>query len=131
LERFPERSREIEAARSIHDLLHQLEYDLQSVYSGRRAEPDLPPRVFDYAAWCFAPEQSWDLRNAAAVSFYEHVPSTEGGRRDMAERLPFGVVVELNALLQHMLPDGAYKALRAEIGRVHGRDLPPVSARAT
>jgi len=128
LERFPERRHEIEERQSIYDLLQLLEHDLRAFYRGERNEPNLAERVFDFASWCFAPEQSWDLRNAVAVGFYEHLPNIPEGRRDISARLPFETLTELHPLFVQMLEPEAYIALMAEIKRVHGRSLPSVPA---
>jgi hypothetical protein len=123
LARFPERRRAILEALSLYELLGALEYDLCATYRGERIEPTLAEQVFAFAAWCFDARRNWDLRNAVAVGFYEHVPNTPAGRRDIAERLSFDVLTELQPLFLSMLSPSAYEALMTEIVRVHGQRL--------
>ena len=101
----------------------ELENDLRAVYRGERSEPDLPDRVFAFAAWCFQAQQNWHLRNAAAVGFYEHLPNVEAGRRDLAERLSKEALTELRPLFFQILPQPIYEAMSLEIERVHGERL--------
>lgn len=123
--RFPERKRFIETADSIYSLLTSLQADLRATYAGTRVEPDLADRVFAFAAWCSEDTRHWDLQNAVAVGFYEHIPDIPEGRRDLARHLPFAQLCDLHDLFYQMLEPAAYHALLREIQAVHGQRLPP------
>jgi hypothetical protein len=124
LKRFPEREPELRHCLSIFDALSQLERDLRAVYAGQRSEPGLADRLFEFAAWCYAPKRAQSVRNAVAVGFYEHLPNHPRGRADLATRLPFETLVDLSQLFFRMNTPESFAALQAEVANVHGRRLP-------
>jgi hypothetical protein len=84
---LPERAHSIEHARSIYDLWFELLSDLQAAYRVPQPPSDFINRVWAFAAWCFEPQQNPELRNAVAVSFYEHLAHLGPARRELASRL--------------------------------------------
>jgi hypothetical protein len=82
---------------------------------------DFLERVYQFAEWCFGAHQNQYLRNAVAVSFYEHLPAFGPARSDLARRFTPAMWTELQPLLKQMLPVRDYDAFAAEIHAV-GRD---------
>jgi hypothetical protein len=124
---FPERRDLIQNATSIYDLLGDLEGDLRATYAGTRTEDEFVDRVFAFADACYSPDQHETVNNAVAVAFYEHLPNCPEGRRDMAERLSFKRLSEMEPLFRQMLGPSDYAAFVAEIERVHGQRFSSVS----
>jgi hypothetical protein len=100
-----------------HTIFADLFEDLRDAYRLSPPDTDRISRIYDFAAWCFNPKQNRDLRNAAAVSFYEHVPDFAPARVDLAARFTRSMWAELQPLLFQMLPPESYDsfadALRA------------------
>ena len=130
LNRFPERLAEIKHAVSLFDVLSLLEQDLRATYRGDRSEPDLADRVFEFAAWGFDKRRAKSVQNAVAVGFYEHLPDSPPGRADLARRLSFETLWDLEGLFRKMNTKQSYDELQREIVRVHGRPLVEASRNA-
>ena len=120
LEMFPEREAMLRRGDGIHTVLVDLRGDLEQAY--RREPPNhaLIDRVYAFAAWCFGPRQNRDLRNAAAVSFYETLPAFAPARADLARHLTPAMWVELRPLLYQVLPPDIFDPLEAKVGAVTG-----------
>jgi hypothetical protein len=121
LELLPERARMLKSSGGVHAVFAELLHDLERTY--RQPVPDRAfiDRVYRFAAWCFAPRQNAYLRNAVAVSFYEHLPAFGPARSDLAREFTPAMWTELQPLLYQMLPPGDYEAFAAEI-RALGHD---------
>ena len=131
LELFPDRAAMIREPDGVHVVFSQLVGDLQAAY--QQVPPDRAriERIYQFAAWCFAPKQNRSLRNAAAVSFYEHVPDFAPARADLAAGFSTEMWRELQPLLHRMLPPASYSAFEAEI-RARGLGVAdPATRRAT
>ena len=115
LELFPEREAMIRFPDGVHVVFAQLVGDLHHAYRQTPPDRDFIDRVYDFAAWCFNPKQNPYLRNAAAVSFYEHVPDFKPARADLAARFTDAMWGELQPLLYQMLPPESYDAFEREI----------------
>lgn len=115
LEAFPERRDIILRATGPYVMFAELFGELRSAYRAVPSDRDLIERVYDFAEWCFAPTQNPNLRNAAAVSFCEHVPDLGPARPDLARRFTPATWRELQPLLYQMLPEDAYEAFRREL----------------
>lgn len=127
LELFPEREATLRRGDGIHVALADLFGDLRDAYGQVPPNADLIERIYRFAAWCFAPGQNPHLRNAAAVSFYEHVPDFGPARADLAARFTPAMWEELQPLLYQMLPPESYDAFAAELrARGVGRAEPAV-----
>jgi hypothetical protein len=98
-------------------LFAELFGELRAAYAADPPNTDLIERVYAFAEWCFAPKQNPNLRNAAAVSFYEHVPDFGPARRDLARRFTPAMWRELQPLLYRMLPPSSYDAFVNELPR--------------
>jgi hypothetical protein len=117
LDLFPERRRSVEAALSVYDLFGNLAYDLKYAYTSASPDQGFIDRVYQFAAWCFEPRQNWELRNAVAVGFYEHLPAVASVRRDFATRLSPDAFKELEPLFRQMLEEADYDAFVREVAR--------------
>jgi hypothetical protein len=113
LEEFPERQDIVLRASGIYVLFADLFGELRAAYAKQPPDRDLIDRVYRFAEWCFAPKQNPNLRNAAAVSFYEHVPDFGPARADLARRFTPAMWQELQPLLFRMLPPESYDAFAA------------------
>jgi hypothetical protein len=131
LELFPERAAMLRRPDGIHTVLAELFGDLRAAYGEVPPNHDLIERVYRFVAWCFAPKQNHYLRNAAAVSFYEHAPDFGPARADLAAQFTPAMWAELQPLLYRMLPPASYDAFETEIG-ARGLDCAaPTTRRAT
>ena len=115
LETFPDRRDVILRATGPYVLFAELLGELRAAYREEPPNRDLIDRVYQYAEWCFAPKQNRTLRNAAAVSFYEHVPDFGPARADLARRFTPAMWLELQPLLLRMLPATSYEAFAREL----------------
>jgi hypothetical protein len=84
---IPERHDVIERAASIHQLWFDLLGDCEHAYKSVPQNTDLIDRIFRFAEWCFNPKQNRSLREAVAVSFYEHLADFGPARRDLPNRI--------------------------------------------
>lgn len=84
---FPDRIGILNKATSIHDLWFRLYEDLRGAYRQVPPDQDLIDRIWHYAGWSFEGARHPQVRNAVAVSFYEHVPHFGPARREMPFRL--------------------------------------------
>lgn len=114
LETFPERHDMLRRGDGIHTVLTELFGDLRAAYRAVPPQRDLIDRIYDFVEWCFSPKQNQALRNAAAVSFYEHVPDFAPTRGDLAARFTPAMWAELKGLLHQMLPPESYDAFERE-----------------
>ena len=74
LESFPEMRREIEDPEETHSVM-DLWFELLPKCRDAHRPPqdeDLLRRIYSYAGWCFD-QPSFEVRNAVAVGFYEHL----------------------------------------------------------
>lgn len=110
LETFPERRDVVLRATGPYVLFADLFGELRAAYTQEPPNARLIERVYSFAEWCFAPKQNPNLRNAAAVSFYEHVPDFGPARADLARRFTPAMWQELQPLLFQMLPEDSYEA---------------------
>lgn len=115
LEMFPEREVMLRGGDGIYVVFAELFGDLREAYRQVPPNRDLIERIYAFAAWCFQPKQNRSLRNAAAVSFYEHVPDFKPARADLAADFTPAMWAELQPLLYQMLPPESYDAFEAEI----------------
>ena len=115
----------------VHTVFAQLFGDLRAAYQAEPPDRARIERIYQFAAWCFGPKQNRYLRNAAAVSFYEHVPDFAAARADLAAHFTPRMWAELQPLLRRMLSVDAYDAFEAQI-RARGLDrTAPATGRAT
>jgi hypothetical protein len=91
---FPERHAILSRATSLHDLWFTLLQDLQHSYSDTQAS-SLRDRIWEFAAWCFDSTRHAEVRNAVAVSFYEHIPHHRPARAELPHRLTREAFIEL------------------------------------
>ena len=115
----------------VHTVFAQLFGDLRAAYQAESPDRARIERIFQFAAWCFAPTQNRYLRNAAAVSFYEHVPDFAPARADLAAQFTPGMWAELQPLLHRMLPPDSYAAFAAQIRARGLGPAPPATRGAT
>jgi hypothetical protein len=106
LSTFPDRAPALTGAFSIYDLLGDLLFDLQAAY--KDGESERIDRVWAFAGWCFEPRRHSSVRNAVAVSFYEHIPHFGPAARDMPNRVSLDVFRELLPAFRVTLDDQAY-----------------------
>jgi hypothetical protein len=112
---FPERRDMLRRGDGIHTVLAELFGDLRDAYRAVPPQQQRIDRIYDFVEWCFGPKQNQTLRNAAAVSFYEHVPDFAPARGDLAARFTPAMWAELQGLLYQMLPPESYDAFEREI----------------
>jgi len=105
----------------LYTLLANLRDELEHAYRAEEPNREFFDRIYEFAAWCFGARQNPYVRNAIAVSFYEHVPAFGPARGDLVERFTAQMWSELQPLLHRMLPPHDYDAFAAEI-RAHGHD---------
>jgi hypothetical protein len=115
LELFPERARMLRAPGGVYAVFSELLHDLEHTYRQNAPDRAFIDRVYGFAAWCFSPRQNAYLRNAVAVSFYEHLPAFGPARSDLARQFTPAMWAELQPLLYQMLPPQDYDAFAAEI----------------
>ena len=115
LDTFPERRHLVVSATSSYILMLDLAQELREAYRVDPPDSDLITRVYTFVEWCFAPTQNPDLRNAAAVSFYETLPDFEPARRDLARRFTPTMWRELQPLFCQVLSASGYAALVREL----------------
>lgn len=84
---FPDRVGILQRTTSLNDLWFTLLQDIQEAYRSTPQNAALIERIWTFAAWCFAPSRHQTVRNAVAVSFYEHLPHLGPARRDMPSHL--------------------------------------------
>ena len=131
MDMFPERHEWFQRAPNASEVLWLLEADVRAALAqGWHPLPNIVDRAFAFANWCFEPNQDSSLRSAAAISFFEHLPTCEPARAVLADRLSPKQWVELEPLFKQNIPEEDYNALLAEIRRVHG-DVLPSDAPAT
>ena len=121
LEMFPDRLPMIREPGGVYTLLANLRDALEHTYCLDAPDWGFIERVYQFAEWCFGPRQNQYLRNAVAVSFYEHLPAFGPARPDLARRFTPAMWTELRPLLKQMLPVQDYDAFAAEIHAL-GRD---------
>ena len=111
---FPEFRTEIQAADSAHGVFYVLLPALHDAYRAEPADEQLLERIYRFAEWCRAPDRHDDVRGAALVSFYEHLPEFGPAWRDLPRRVPAERLAELRRHLRGYLSPTAYaEAIRA------------------
>jgi hypothetical protein len=115
LEMFPEHAVELKESEGIHMAFAALLMHLEHEYRQSAPNRDAIDRTYEFAAWCFGSKQNPMVRNAAAVSFYEHLAEFNPAHADVARVLTPPMWIELRPLLQHVLSAGNYSALEDEI----------------
>jgi hypothetical protein len=116
---FPERKDEIERSLNLALLLSALTSDLDAVFLGRRSEPTLEPRVFEFAAWCLAHPGA---DRTVDVAFYEHLPSSAAGRDAVVRNVPPEQYRRLLPLWKQVLePEDVASLQRSYAGRLELR----------
>jgi hypothetical protein len=121
LELFPDRPSMLREPGGVYTLLANLRAELEFAYRAENPSRDFIERVYKFAAWCFETRQNAYLRNAVAVSFYEHLPAFGPARGDLARQFTPQMWSELQPLLHRMLPSEHYNAFAVEI-RALGHD---------
>lgn len=121
LEMFPDRPGMLRQPGGVYTLLANLRNELEDSYRTDAPDRDFIERAYEFAAWCFASRQNPYLRNAVAVSFYEHLPAFGPARKDLARHFTPSMWTDLQPLLQRMLPPRDYAAFASEI-RALGHD---------
>jgi hypothetical protein len=115
LELFPDKPSMIREPGGVYALLSNLRAELELAYRAENPDRDFIERVYQFAAWCFGTRQNVYLRNAVAVSFYEHLPAFRPARGDLARQFTPQMWAELQPLLHRMLPKQDYDAFAFEI----------------
>jgi hypothetical protein len=129
LELFPERTLMVREPGGVYTLLRNLLAELEHAYRMDAPDREFIERVYEFAAWCFGPRQNPYLRNAVAVSFYEHLPAFGPARSDLARQFTPTMWSELQPLLHQMLPPRDYDAFAAEIHSLGHDRTPQASSR--
>ena len=111
---FPDRRSTVEHAPSVYQLWFELLLDLQGSYRAIPRDDDRIERIYDFAAWCFAPKQNPELRGAVAVSFYEHLADFGPARRELPNRLTREQFEELLPAFRVVLEPDQFEAFRRE-----------------
>jgi hypothetical protein len=83
LAQFPEHRVAIESAVSAHGVFFELLPALREAYFTIPPDEQSIKRIHAYASWCFALKRHADVRDAALLSFYEHLPEFERAWRDI------------------------------------------------
>ncbi len=96
---FPELRADIERAESVHGVLFAVLPAFEDAYRAIPPNEDLIHRAHAFAAWCDAPERHPEVRGAAMVSFYEHLPDFGPAWRDLPLRVD---AVRLDAIRAHL-----------------------------
>ena len=91
---------------SIYDLLGDLLLDLQTAYND--GDSERIDRIWGFAGWCFDRKRHRSVRNAVAVSFYEHISHFGPAARDMPNRVSLDVFRELLPAFRVTLDDREY-----------------------
>jgi hypothetical protein len=115
LAEFADRRAIVLEAESPYLLFTALGGELRAAYRGEPRDHSFIERVYDFAEWCFAPTQHPNLRNAAAVAFYEHIADFDPARPDLARRFTPRMWHELQPLLSRMLSELSYAAFVSEL----------------
>jgi hypothetical protein len=105
IDAFPELRRELNDKHEIYSV-YALWFELlpRAAEVHRRGDEDFLRRVYGFAEWC--DRQTGDLRNAVAVSFYEHLFDEPWMRPLVVPWLTPRVIGELRPLWEEMLaPD--------------------------
>jgi hypothetical protein len=123
---FPDRVGTLHKATSLHDLWFTLLQDIQEAYRTTPQNGDLIERIWTFAGWCFAPGRNSTVRNAVAVSFYEHLPHYGPARRDMPVRLSRQALEELIPALRTTLTAPELAAFLEEFLSAQGVDKPSI-----
>jgi hypothetical protein len=112
---FPDRLEMIREPGGVYTLLANLRDALEHTYRSDAPDHQFIERVYQFAAWCFGTRQNQYLRNAVAVSFYEHLPAFGPARSDLARQFTPAMWAELQPLLERMLPAQDSDAFATEI----------------
>jgi hypothetical protein len=112
LVRFPEHRVAIERAQSPHGVFFELLPALREAYFAVPPDEESIKRIHAYASWCFARERHADVRDAALLSFYEHLPEFERAWRDVRRWVS---AEDLAAICEHLrgYPAMYYRAIDA------------------
>jgi len=70
-------------------------------------------KIYAFAEWCME-QKAKDIWNAAAVSFYEHLPDHPRTLRDMAHWVTPQIFAQVESLLQWRMTPSAFEKLKAE-----------------
>lgn len=111
---FPERHAILSRATSIHDLWFTLLQDLQHSYAPVEDSGTLRDKIWEFASWCFDKRRHSEIRNAVAVSFYEHLPHHGPARRELPSRLTRPAFIELLPAFRTTLTPDEYSTFVTE-----------------
>jgi hypothetical protein len=121
LELFPEREAMLRAGFGVHTVFAELSGDLRAAYRAVPPDRAFIDRCFVFARWCFGRRQNRDLRNAAAVSFYEGLPAFAPARADLVAHLSRTDWAELQPLFYQVLPPEVYDPFSRELEAAFAR----------
>ena len=113
IEKLPEFRESIESAETPGMLWIDLLLKFEDAYR-EPADQDLAHRIYEYAGWCLAGSNNQDIQTSAALHFYEHLPTNEKIRRDMANHLTREEFFGLKEIFKYHLTEGEYEELEEE-----------------
>ena len=120
LEKLPEFRKIIDAAETPGMLWIDLLLKFEDAYE-EPVDQALVRRVYQYASWCLAGSKNQDIQTAAALHFYEHLPTNEKIRRDMANHLTREEFFGLTEIFKYHLAEGEYEELEKEFLKQSGQ----------
>lgn len=87
---LPEMRKDIKSSINIYDMWLFLWIAFKEHYEHTPVNRDLIKRFYKFANWCVWDAESEEIANAAAINFYEYLPTIEAVRQD----IPFNMVKE-------------------------------------
>ena len=81
-------------------------------------------KIYAFAEWCFS-QRSGELRNAAAVAFYEHLVDNPVTMDELPRWVPPDVFEAIQVLLVDRTDAKGIERLRARYSKLHGRGNDP------
>jgi hypothetical protein len=120
MQMIPYRAKTAEQATSLHALWFELLSDFQAAYRDRADLGDRIEPIWAFAAWCLDAKRNKTVRNAVAVSFYEHLAHFGPARRELPQRLTRARFEELLPAFGTVLEDTEYDAFVSEMLRAYG-----------
>jgi len=123
---FPNRLAPIRRATSAYDVWFTLMEDLEGAYSASPPNIELIDSIWRFAEWSFDPRRHRTVRNAVAVSFYEHLPHFGPARRDLPQRLSRAAFVELVPAFRTTLTESEFEDFASEYLAAQGAARPAI-----
>jgi hypothetical protein len=116
IEKLPECRDLIQGAKNPYQFWIDLRFEFEDAHR-EPTNTDFVSRVYEYASWAANESGNPDLCTAAAVAFYEHLPTMPLVRREKARWISRPFYHELRDLLRYHLSESEFEEFEAEFWR--------------